>query len=65
MTEYSIARVGASDLSDLMPLMRAYCDFYHVAPTDEDLIGLATALVVTPEVPAIRAAVAGGVPADQ
>jgi GNAT superfamily N-acetyltransferase len=46
---YSIARVGASDVSDLVPLMRAYCDFYHVAPTDEDLIALATALVDDPD----------------
>ena len=49
MVGYSIARVGASDVSDLVPLMRAYCDFYHVAPTDEDLIALATALVDDPD----------------
>ena len=47
--EYSIAPVGASDMSDLVPLMRAYCDFYHVAPTDKDLIALATALVDDPD----------------
>ena len=49
MIGYSIARVGASDVSDLVPLMRAYCDFYHVAPTDKDLIALATALVDDPD----------------
>ena len=46
---YSIARVGASDVSDLLPLMRGYCDFYHAAPNDEDLIALATALVEDPD----------------
>ncbi len=46
---YSIARVGATDVSDLLPLMRGYCDFYHAAPNDEDLIALATALVEDPD----------------
>ena len=49
VTGYSIARVGASDVNDLLPLMRAYCDFYQVAPNDEDLIALATALVEDPD----------------
>lgn len=31
-----------------MPLMRAYCDFYDVAPSDRALRQLATALVVDP-----------------
>lgn len=49
MIGYSIARVGAEDLSDLLPLMRAYCDFYQVAPSDKDLIALATALIEDPD----------------
>ena len=49
MTAHTIARVGPDDLSDLLPLMRAYCDFYEVAPTDEALIGLSGALIEDPE----------------
>jgi GNAT superfamily N-acetyltransferase len=49
MSEYSIARVGSKDLSDLLPLMRAYCDFYAAAPPDEDLLALATALISDPD----------------
>jgi GNAT superfamily N-acetyltransferase len=45
----TIKRVDASDLYDLLPLMRAYCDFYEVSPTDADLIGLAQMLVDDPE----------------
>jgi ribosomal protein S18 acetylase RimI-like enzyme len=49
MTDYSIARVSAKDLNDLLPLMRAYCDFYHASPSDADLLALATALVEDPD----------------
>ena len=49
MTEYSIALVGSKDLGDLLPLMRAYCDFYNASPTDRALLALATALVDDPE----------------
>ena len=44
-----IARVAAQDLGDLLTLMRAYCDFYEASPTDEDLLGLANALMDDPE----------------
>ena len=37
------------DLDDLLPLMRGYCDFYEVSPTDEALIGLSRALLADPE----------------
>jgi GNAT superfamily N-acetyltransferase len=49
MSEYSIEQVGSGDLPDLLPLMRAYCDFYEVGPTDEQLLALAQALVDDPE----------------
>jgi GNAT superfamily N-acetyltransferase len=49
MPDFSIAPVGASDLEDLLPLMRAYCDFYEVAPSDEDLLALSRALIADPE----------------
>ncbi len=37
------------DLPELLPLMRGYCDFYEVAPTDEDLLAMARALIADPE----------------
>ena len=49
MTSPSIARVGPSDLDDLLPLMRGYCDFYKVSPSDEDLLALSRALIDDPE----------------
>jgi GNAT superfamily N-acetyltransferase len=45
----TIVRVTHADLDDLLPLMRAYCDFYDVAPEDEALLALARALVEDPE----------------
>jgi GNAT superfamily N-acetyltransferase len=44
----SIDTVGRADLADLMPMLRAYCDFYRVAPSDERLLALATALIENP-----------------
>ena len=44
-----IARVGPDDLPDLLPLMRGYCDFYKVSPTDEELLALSRALIEDPE----------------
>jgi GNAT superfamily N-acetyltransferase len=49
MTTFTIARVTASDLDDLLPLMRAYCDFYSVSPSDEDLLGMSRALIDDPD----------------
>jgi GNAT superfamily N-acetyltransferase len=43
-----VARVGEGDLAELLPLMRGYCDFYEVSPSDQDLLSLARALVVDP-----------------
>ena len=45
--EISVA--GEGDLDELLPLMRAYCDFYDVAPSDEDLLALSRALIADPE----------------
>jgi len=44
-----IELVGEADLADLLPMMRAYCDFYEVAPSDADLAALARALIADPE----------------
>ncbi len=44
-----IAIVTEDDLPDLLPLMRGYCDFYEVAPTDDALLELARVLIEDPE----------------
>jgi GNAT superfamily N-acetyltransferase len=44
-----IAPVGEADLGALLPLMRAYCDFYAVAPSDDALLALSRALIADPE----------------
>jgi GNAT superfamily N-acetyltransferase len=44
----SIDTVGKDDLSDLLPMMRTYCEFYRVDPSDERLGALATALIDNP-----------------
>jgi len=36
-TPFTIAPVTARELDELLPLVRAYCDFYEVAPSDRDL----------------------------
>jgi GNAT superfamily N-acetyltransferase len=44
-----ITVVGPDDLPELLPLMRAYCDFYEVAPSDQALRELSQALLVDPQ----------------
>jgi GNAT superfamily N-acetyltransferase len=44
-----IAVVGEADLVDLAPLVRAYCDFYEVAPSDEDLRAFSEMLIAAPD----------------
>jgi GNAT superfamily N-acetyltransferase len=44
-----IEPVGEADLDDLLPLMRAYCDFYEVAPPDDRLLAMSRALIADPE----------------
>jgi GNAT superfamily N-acetyltransferase len=44
----TIDRVGVDDLPDLLPMLRAYCDFYRVDPPDDRLLALATALIDNP-----------------
>ncbi len=44
-----IAAVTEADLEDLLPLMRGYCDFYEVAPSDEALLALARVLIEDPD----------------
>lgn len=47
MTETS--RVTTTDLADLLPLVRAYCDFYDVTPSDEALLAVSQALIADPD----------------
>lgn len=46
---WSVRHVGEEDLADLLPLMRAYCDFYGVVPSDSELLTLSRALIADPE----------------
>jgi GNAT superfamily N-acetyltransferase len=45
---HSIARVGEGDLDELLGLVRAYCDFYEVSPSDDDLHSVSRALIADP-----------------
>jgi GNAT superfamily N-acetyltransferase len=45
----AISLVGEQALEELLPLMRGYCEFYEVAPADEDLLALSRALILDPE----------------
>jgi GNAT superfamily N-acetyltransferase len=45
----AITTVREEDLEELLPLVRGYCDFYAVAPRDDDLRGLSRALIADPE----------------
>lgn len=48
-SEHHIAITVAAedDLDALLPLIRAYCDFYEVAPSDADLRALARGLIAS------------------
>ena len=48
-TEHVITRVGEEDLEELLPLLRGYCDFYEVSPSDEALLAVSRALIADPE----------------
>lgn len=45
----TIEPVTATDVDALLPLLRAYCDFYEVAPSDGELEALVRALIADPE----------------
>lgn len=45
----TVERVTEADLPELLGLMRGYCDFYGVAPSDEALLDLARALLAGPQ----------------
>jgi GNAT superfamily N-acetyltransferase len=45
----TIERVREETLGELLPLLRAYCDFYEASPSDDALLALARALIADPE----------------
>jgi len=45
----AIARVHEDDLAELLPLVRGYCDFYAVSPSDDELLALSRALIADPD----------------
>jgi GNAT superfamily N-acetyltransferase len=45
----NITRVALADLPELLPLMRGYCDFYEVAPSDAALRKLSLTLLEHPD----------------
>jgi len=47
--EYSIRRVETADLDELLVIMRAYCDFYEVNPSDGELETISRSLIDDPE----------------
>jgi GNAT superfamily N-acetyltransferase len=49
-----IARVGRDDLDELLPLMRGYCDFYEVSPSDAALRGLCENLLAKPDTAGVQ-----------
>ncbi|MBN1528576.1 MAG: GNAT family N-acetyltransferase [Thermoleophilaceae bacterium] len=49
MGAHEIGIVEEGDLEELLPLMRAYCDFYEVGPSDADLLAMSRVLIDDPE----------------
>jgi GNAT superfamily N-acetyltransferase len=45
----AISTVTEPDLAELLPLMRGYCEFYEMSPSDDALLALARALIADPE----------------
>jgi GNAT superfamily N-acetyltransferase len=45
----TIERVTTADLAELLPLMRGYCDFYEVSPSDDDLLAMSRELIADPD----------------
>ena len=49
-----IATVTEADLEELLPLMRGYCDFYEVAPSDEALLAMSGRLIADPALEGVQ-----------
>jgi ribosomal protein S18 acetylase RimI-like enzyme len=48
-TEHIITVVAEADLEELLPLLRGYCEFYEVEPSDDALLAVCRALIADPE----------------
>jgi GNAT superfamily N-acetyltransferase len=46
--------VTETDLPELLPLIRAYLDFYEVNPSDESMLALSRALIANPELEGVQ-----------
>jgi ribosomal protein S18 acetylase RimI-like enzyme len=49
-----ITTVTEADLPELLPLMRGYCDFYGVDPSDEALLAMSRTLIADPELEGVQ-----------
>jgi hypothetical protein len=47
-SDIDVRPAGERDLGELIGLLRGYCDFYAVAPSDPDLLAMARALLEAP-----------------
>jgi GNAT superfamily N-acetyltransferase len=45
---------GEADLDDLLPLMRGYCDFYEVSPSDDALLEMSRTLIADPALEGVQ-----------
>lgn len=53
-TPHTVVAAGEQDLEELLPLMRAYCDFYDTRPLDASLQELARALISDPAMEGVQ-----------
>jgi len=51
---FVITTVSEADLPELLPLMRGYCDFYEVDPSDEALLAMSRTLIAEPELEGVQ-----------
>jgi GNAT superfamily N-acetyltransferase len=49
-----ITTVTEADLPELLPLMRGYCDFYEVTPSDDELLAFSRELLASPELDGVQ-----------
>ena len=54
MRPMHIEPVTEADIDELLPLVRAYCDFYEVAPSDDALNEMALTLMDDPDLEGIQ-----------
>jgi GNAT superfamily N-acetyltransferase len=53
-------RVAESDLAELLPLVRAYCEFNGAARTDDELLRISRALIADPDHGGVQIIARGG-----